>query len=214
MSTFRGQWLNNPTREYGMAFEINAEMIKLIYGNPKAISNSVEAVENALSAPLSRYDQNTWERLDLLSVPFKELNDERKAMRIRQQIHIPDMMLINHYRCLALSEHPKDAKMAASTFTEYMTGEESPEEYSRDVWGPRLREANISREKIYFPGMPEDSGQTKKRFGVKADSSGKSSDDWGLEAEAWKAALAEWQRFVNGMNLQPSQELNDVMEEE
>jgi hypothetical protein len=209
MSTFRGKWLKNQsTKEYAECFDIPDKVINMVFGKPSAIAQAKVAVSkdgSMTGVPLSRYDTATFDSLAFLK-PVEKLKPDQLEERMRGQIHIPDMLMINWLRAESITKANEDEEddTADMIFDDLMENINVDEEYDplkdiypKSIWSERLKKINITSIDLYFPEAtaPSDppNGLTriqKKRW--RRDNAVRE-----IVTEPWKNALVSWKKYID-----------------
>lgn len=104
MSTFQSTWLHSPTDSYKKAFEIPEEVIADIIGQPETIAVNVKGILSGGSfngVTFPKHDRDMFEQVIDASKPINADEDKaHSSRRLRGQLQVIDMILINYFRSL------------------------------------------------------------------------------------------------------------------
>ena len=187
MTTFHGQWLNEPTPKYLDALNVPSDVVRKVYGNPALIDQAIESVRQSgdmTAHALPEDDVNRWQSvLDIWSE-----DESVRNQRMRGVLHIPDMLAINYLR----TKYPDN-------FNDYLTGNEvdsSLEQiYPSTLWQKFFVKKVINEQSVgvnmevnVVSTDKDDPFATKDPF-----SSVTSGSDSGVASEEdWLHALGKW----------------------
>ena len=200
LHTFQDVWLNKAGTGFTDMLEIPKEVIKNVIGKPKVIKETVLRVQQSgdmLGTNLPQRDVDLFEQVGLLQYDLTdkkgEMEEETIARnrRLRSQLHIPDMIVINYLRELR--------------------NEGDQTEMSDLLENPPEALENIFAKNRYLPkfkrsGLTTQTWSTRDQKGVEDDHDDE-DDDWGdlgvkepdagLKSEVWLDALKNWITYVN-----------------
>ena len=189
MSTFQETWLFNPTEAYRNCLKIPEDVIRNIIGRPDLIEQHARAIMTGgdlggIPFPhkdRAMFDSVKWTHQDL------KPNMQGYQKRMRGQLHIVDMILINYIKA-AVSER-KD-------------GYEIGKQISID---DIIMSGSEATKKIYSPEKYVELFQKRRVGGFDfieyIDSlEDEEEDDWGVQSEitseAWLVALKAWCEYA------------------
>jgi hypothetical protein len=191
MHTFRNVWIHDSTNTYLDSLEITEEVIREVIGKPKTIEtsqHSVMASGEMVGTTLPQNDRKMFEDVKLISKSIKEMSQPEVETRMRSQLHVPDMILINYLRSLVEEGGTEDS---FSKLLEHGEGEVNkiypPENWAKliknkiktDGWNVSKENKNAPQKEILGPfGRPITPTQ-------------------GQKSKAWLAALTEWMAFAS-----------------
>ena len=186
MSTFQETWLFNPTKAYQNCLKIPKEVIKNIIGRPDLIEQHARAIMTGGDLGGIPFPHKDRAMFDSVKWTHQELdqNKEGYQKRMRGQLHIVDMILINYIKA-AKAEKLEDADKDKSVDDLIMSG--TP--VTKTLYDPS-RYAELF-EKRRVSGF---------KFHENNDDKNDEDDDddggWGpvkeKNAEAWLTALKAW----------------------
>ena len=199
LHTFQDVWLNKAGTGFTDMLEIPKEVIKNVIGKPEVIKETVLRVQQSgdmLGTNLPQRDVDLFEQVGLLQYDLTDENMEMEEdiiarnRRLRSQLHIPDMIVINYLRELRNEGNQ----------TEMSDLLENPPEALEEIF-PK----NRYLPKFKRSGLTTQTWSTNDQKGVEDDDD--EDDDWGdlgvkepdagSKSEVWLDALKNWITYVD-----------------
>jgi hypothetical protein len=202
LHTFKNMWVNGPSSSFTKSLEIPSDVIINVFGKP----HLVEVTEGAVMSSgdmkginLSHYDTEMWRRAkETVYKPITEGDDEHYQERMKNQIHIPDMLLINYLR--ELSTEMNEYNDFDSIYREASNDgfEDLKVVYPAEMWKTKLDTLSLSQY-IKSDKTDSDKGQTQQSTPPGMKIPGLSSDQLKSNTEsksaAWLQALVSWSEW-------------------
>ena len=102
LHTFKNMWVNASEKSFDSSMQIPPDVISNIFAKPHLIEvteGSVMSSGDMKGINLSHYDTEMWRRAkETVWKEISETDDKHYQERMKNQIHIPDMLLINYLR--------------------------------------------------------------------------------------------------------------------
>lgn len=201
MTTFHGNWLNEPSQQYLNALKVPIGVVRKVYANPALIEQAIESVRQSgdmTSQALPELDNQYWNGVgDIWSK-----DNTVKLARQRGVLHIPDMLAINYLR----EKYPDE-------FNDYLTANLIDNElesiYPITLWKEFFKNKGINEQSV---GSFKSDVIEVESLSVSAnpfananpfDSSSAANKNDGIYASAddWFVALTRWcERYRDGRN--------------
>lgn len=202
LSTFRGMWLKNgATQEYSEYLDIPDNLVRAIFGSPGSIHTAMNSVikdGDMKGLALSKYDSNNYAGLVNLR-PIDKLKPTERAMRRRQQVHIPDMLMLNYIRVAAINEANAE-KSASALFNEKLNSREYdplPKIYPRSIWYKKFENMSIMATSIWFPSVQETASAPNDLNPIQKAAWLAKHAKKEYNLQPWKDALSEWHEYLS-----------------
>ena len=195
MHTFRNVWIHNSTNTYLDSLDITEEVILEVIGKPNTIEtsqHSVMASGEMVGTTLPQNDRKMFEDVKLVSKSIDEMSQLEMETRMRSQLHIPDMILINYLRTLV------EEGGTEQTFSKLL---EEGEPKINAIYPPG-NWAKLIKNKVKTDGW----NVTKKSNGdsPRLDPFGRPiAGEKNLKSTAWLTALSEWMVFARKKSNSP-----------
>ena len=143
MSTFRNVWLQKSSTTITNVFDIPIELIKTVFGRPKSIEQSINAVQQSgdmAGVNLSRYDNEAWKYAKYVK-PFDTLTKDEQKHRMRSQLTIADMLFINLAYLKAMKE--SDISDRKNLFGDYIDKPEMLGDTFKGIFDKNLNKTKV-----------------------------------------------------------------------
>ena len=187
LTTFHGQWLNEPTAGYLDSFKVPSDVSRKVFGNPALIEQAIESVRQSgdmTTHAMPDDDVNRWNSVAEIWSDDIIIRNQR----MRGVIHIPDMLAINYLR----TKYPE-------TFTDYLTKNEVDEElekiYPSRVWFDFFKKKGINEQSVGVFVAPEENMVVEDNPFAPANpfaSAGAAVESGHATADDWYYALSKW----------------------
>jgi len=230
LSTFRGKWLHGPSPEYSEMFDISSDQIKTIFARPKQVETGINAVHQSgdlTGIPLPSIDHKFWDDLRYLSRESDDSDLNNASYMNKMHYHLIDLMLLNYYRCLILSEVSSlEGVIRQQKINDYWyefqdkgkvdfedKDKDEPdadkwllEIYPKNKWKNRINTRGFDPSDIYNPLSVKSSSNVilskeDDPFSLMDDRDKDEEDgfehQYHEQAVAWKDAIKEWMKFIN-----------------
>ena len=190
MSTFQETWLFNPTKAYQNCLKIPEEVIKNIIGRPDLIEQHARAIMTGGDLGGIPFPHKDRAMFDSVKWTHQELNknNEGYQKRMRGQLHIVDMILINYIKA-AKAEKLDDVDKDMSVDDLIMKGTSE----TQGVYPPTRYEELFQKRRVGGFKFHENSDDGN-------DEDEDDEDGWGpvkeKTAEAWLTALKAWCEYA------------------
>jgi len=186
LHTFQDMWLLEATSQFREMLEVPDEVITNVFGKPNLIAETEKSVMlsgDMTGTTMPLYDLEMWADVNLCSKAINADDKDHYKKRLRSQLHVPDMILLNYFRSLV----SEDNNLDMDTLTEdgYFG---SNSIYPPKNWVQRFSRANLGT--LNWSKTPKSGGEDDG-----FDIFGSSSTV--LKSESWLIALGEWMEWLN-----------------
>ena len=190
LHTFQDQWLNKPTPQFRKMLEIPDEVITNVFGKPDLINETENAVMlsgDMTGTTMPLYDLEMWADVNLCSKAIDAGDKDHYKKRLRSQLHVPDMILLNYFRSIVSED--KDNMLDMNKLIKNGS-KESNQIYPTKNWVQRFRRANLGAHNW---------SKTHKSKSDIIDIFGNKPDEV-LKSESWLTALGYWMKWLSENN--------------
>jgi hypothetical protein len=187
LHTFQDMWLNKPTPQFRKMLEIPDEVITNVFGKPDIIDETENAVMlsgDMTGTTMPLYDLEMWADVNLCSKAIDAGDKDHYKKRLRSQLHVPDMILLNYFRSI-VSEDTKN-ELDMNTLTKNGSTE-SNQIYPTKNWVQRFRRANLGAHNW---------SKISKSESDRIDIFGNNPDEV-LKSKSWLTALSCWMEWLD-----------------
>ena len=205
MHTFRNVWIHDSTNTYLDSLEITEEVIREVIGKPKTIEtsqHSVMASGEMVGTTLPQNDRKMFEDVKLISKSINEMSQSELETRMRSQLHVPDMILINYLRSLVEEDGTEESFSKLLEHGEATVNKIYPPENWAKLIKNKIKTDGWNVSKENKNASPELTGPFGKPITRKQ----------GQKAAAWLAALTEWMAFASEKSNNPKSDSTDSEE--
>jgi len=189
INTFQCEWMESATSSYKKMFEIPTSVIKQVIGKPELIAMAEKTVQTSgdmSGTELSKYDVNLWNDCKILHFPI-DATSEHYSKRMRGQLHIPDMLLINYFLAHA-------SENVESLNKYFQDGDaESNKIYPVVNWQKRFVKSGIANKFGNIVPVAEEEDEDLLGIGKDKDS------------PFWLEALKNWMEYLKPKNTGPTE---------
>jgi len=201
MTTFHGNWLNEPSQQYLNALKVPIGVVRKVYANPALIEQAIESVRQSgdmTSQALPELDNQYWNGVgDIWSK-----DNTVKLARQRGVLHVPDMLAINYLR----EKYPDE-------FNDYLTANLIDSElesiYPISLWKEFFKNKGINEQSVgnfksdvvEVESISVSSNPFANANPFNTSSASNNNDSIYASADDWFVALTRWcERYKDGRN--------------
>lgn len=149
LHTFKNMWVQGPKNTFDRSLGIPESVISSIFAKPHLIEETEGAVMSSgdmKGINLSHYDTEMWRRAK--ETVYKEItedDDQHYQERMKNQIHIPDMLLINYLK--ELCSEDESMENFDDVYKQASRGELEALEliYPSAMWSKKLATLNLNQ---------------------------------------------------------------------
>jgi hypothetical protein len=201
LHTFKNMWVNASEKSFDTSMQIPSDVISNIFVKPPLIEvteGSVMSSGDMKGINLSHYDTEMWRRAkETVWKEITESEDKHYQERMKNQIHIPDMLLINYLREIA--NESKGSEDFDAVYRKASSNQiaDLAEVYPANKWKAKLDTLSLSQ---YIKTGEGDSPPSTNLTPTKLPGFEPPTDaEPKLKSQPWLDALMSWKKWYEEM---------------